>query len=203
MTIIVGQLATHDGTSLKEEIVVDADGWWSAHNKIYKCPASAYRAEQPSSIGVDVNHQDPMIGQVLFLAQRGNGLFAVADVDPDWLPEPPWYLSAESEGRWDGITFTDATLQRVAVVNKSATIAKRQAVAVTGTLEEAHLHWHNEHRPLLKEAADYCRVRRFQTWEPHVVAPDPVAVRQHRVANGPPPRLGPIHYATGEILAIR
>ena len=175
MTILVGQIATTDGASFKQDITPTRYGYES-RTTIYTCPATEYRSEQPDTIAVDINHEGPAIGQVAYLAQRGHGLFAVLDVDPDELPDPPWYLSGEIEGRWDGAGYSDVTLHRVAVVEKSATVAKSPAVAVVGDLDDAHLYWANPHRSLLKEAADYAKDRRWRYRPPHEIAGDQAAL---------------------------
>lgn len=211
--IIVGQLATSDGMALQSTVELTASGRGAIeYCDIYAAPAIEYRSEQPGAIFVDVDHTGPAIGTVEFLAQRGHGLFAVVDVDEDKLPDPPWYFSAELEGHRDADGFRDITLQGVAIVERSATIAKTQAQAVVGSLDDAHLyHANSYHRDLLREAADYARARRCRYRPPHVIAADPHAKVDVRPATITPalPRLelrsastGDVHGRTIELIAI-
>ena len=187
-------------------------------NSAYRCPADAYRPTQPATIPVDLGHRpDACVGEVLYLCQRGLGLYAVIEVDDDvidQLPDPV-YLSGDLEGLWNEQTasYRDVELRSVALVARSATVGKDRARIVTGSIDDAHLYWANgTDRALLAEARDYHRSRRWKIEERHRITPLPFAQRNvERLDNGmtlvdgepiPVSGIGPIEYRVGRIIAV-
>jgi hypothetical protein len=190
--IIIGQVATADGASLRRSAQLSASGrGFTEHRDLYCAPAAEYRAAQPSYIGVDVDHEGRYVGQVLYLALRGRGLFAVLDVADDTVNTLPerFHLSAEFTGERRSNRFTDIQLDAVAIVERSASVGTDAARIVQGTIDDAHLHAVNDpHRKILAQAAAYDRQRRYRPAQPHLIdgAAPPRVVQGGRAPSDPP-----------------
>ena len=213
MTLLVGQLGSADGASMNAHLDDRLELRYSAHT----CRADSYRPTQPAVIPVDVEHRGAPVGEVLYLCQRGLGLYAVIEVDDDvidLLPDPV-YLSGELEGLWNEHTasYRDVELRAVALVARSATVGKDRARIVTGSIDDAHLYWANStDRALLEEARDYHRARRGKLNERHHISAIPMNQRNvERLDNGltlldgepiPISGIGPIEYRVGRIIAV-
>ncbi len=170
-TVIVGQIATADGSCLKRTAELTPSGrGYIEHRDHYTSPAAAYRPTQAPRIFVDRDHDtDHVIGEIRFLALRGHGLFTVLEVDDDVAAELPgrFHLSPDIYGHRRDNTFSDVELNSVALVSKTAVIAQEPAAVCIGTMSDAYTYWANPHRKLLEEAAKYHEQRRYKGKEPH------------------------------------
>lgn len=172
MTVIVGMIATADGSCLKRTAELSPSGrGYIEHRDHYTSPAVEYRSAQPAWIPVDRDHTDPVVGQVRFLALRGHGLFGVLEVDDDVAAELPerFHLSPDIDGRRRDNVFSDIELNAVALVSKTAVVAQAPAAVCVGSLADAHLYHANPHRRLLAEAARYDEQRRYKGKQPHTI----------------------------------
>lgn len=102
----------------------------------YSLPASEYRHRQPSRIALDVDHRDPLDGQVelLELDEQGS-LWAVATVADDALARvgSSMFYSPVVAHR-DG---TDIELRSLALTMRPGTVAQLAVVVVPGELASA------------------------------------------------------------------
>ena len=126
-------------------------------------PGVGVPSEQPDTIAVDVDHDGPTIGQV---AYSPSAVTACSPCSTSTRTSCPTRRGTcrRARGPRDGAGFSDVTLHRVAIVERSATAAKTPAVAVVGDLDDADLYRDNPHRRLLSEAADYAKDRRYRYW---------------------------------------
>lgn len=180
MSLIVGMTATSDGQTVHDEVtasrIVDPSGARLVAEKrsIYSVvPSGNYLTQQPSHIGVNVEHRGGEVGEMIYAVRSQRGLFAVLRVDDDALADLPerFYLSSEFESKaGPGGQRVDIELHAIGLVSRSATVGKQAAVIVHGDLDDAYAHRANPHRRMLEEARTYDRERRCRGDRRHRIA---------------------------------
>jgi hypothetical protein len=193
MSVIVGMISTADGSCMKRTAELSPSGRGATeYRDYYASPAVEYRSTQPAWVPVDIDHVDPVVGQVRFLALRGHGLFGVLEVDDEVAAElqgERFHLSPDINGHRRDNRFSDIELNAVAIVERTAVIAQQPAAVVIGNLTDAHLYHANPNRSLLRAAAAYHEQRQLRGRQPHRI--DGARDVEQRVADRPP-TYGPI-----------
>jgi hypothetical protein len=192
----------------------------SYERRFVALPADAYLDRQPNRIPLDLHHRH-IVGEVVYLERRDNGLYLVATSDEDALadldlemflsPSVGYRIRSKGGSAEHG---TDVTLDGVAVTTSPATYCQTPINVVPAELHRAADYCRC--RPRLRGAADL--IERAHEYDqrrgrnaPHTIAtwpaPKPVAVPRTSaspVAASPsfwPP--GMRFSGAGEILAIR
>jgi hypothetical protein len=225
MTVtITGRLTDSMGVSRHEDVTsAIAPGGHlvaSCQTRFVSLPADSYLDRQPSRIPLDLHHRD-VVGEVVFIERRENGLYLVATSDEDALADldiemffsPSVNYRIRSKGGC-AEHGTDAELDGVAITTSPATYCQTPITVVPAGLHRAadHARCRRELRgcaDIIERAHKYDQRRSRNA--PHTIAtwppPKPVAVPRMTAA---PVSAAPSFWpagmrfsGAGEILAIR
>jgi hypothetical protein len=102
----------------------------------FAAPADGYRDQQPSRIGVDIEHVGSIIGEVVHLERDQGGLWAVCESHVDALldVDRPVYFSVEIDAARDG---TDIVLEALTLTEHPATVGQLPVAFIPGELRTA------------------------------------------------------------------
>jgi hypothetical protein len=187
MTVTVsGRLTDSMGVSRHEEVTsaIAPGGHLVARSetRFVALPADSYKDVQPAHIPLDISH-DEVIGEVVFIERRANGLYIVASSDVDELADidDELYLSVAAcyrvASRGGSVQCgADAELDGVAVTMSPATYCQTPVTVIPGDLHSAadYARCRAQLRgaaPFIERAEKY-RQRRGR-YDPHVIATEP------------------------------